>query len=393
MAWTYTVRPSELVGFRRCRRAWDLSAVDRQAYAPKAPSAASDFRRAIHEGLAVYYFPAMGDWKRSIVRPLAIKGFERRMAQGWTGEQPGPGSVAAIEGDGTGQTLEERIEAGRALLTSYFRWAEGIDDFDSLLVDHDVWAPVPDPRQSETDLGTPDGRPIRYLGRIDQLVGDPDDEYWIVRHRPVEGGWMSDEDLVDDEVALADSWAIQIDFPQLVLAGTIINEIRTDMPIDPTEVPVLEDDQWDMSGARHLNPHRSPITPEARLAACDAAEAAEMGHIAERQEEGRFRRTVVRRSQAALARAGQQVGADVLEMQRPDLPVFPTLSLRCAECAFKAACDAMEAGLDWSAVLDEGYFQPDEEWQDRSLRRPPGSAGTRVSLSSEQTRTVNFRWG
>lgn len=203
MTWTYTVRPSELVEFRRCRRAWDLSAQARQAYAPRVGSPATDFDRAIHEGLAVYYFPAMGDWKRSIVRPLAIKGFERRMMQGWTGENPGSG----------GPPEDERIEAGRALLNGYFAWAEEIDDFDSLLVDHDVWAPIPDPGLPEHDLGTSDGRAIRYLGRIDQLVGEPNDEFWTVTHRLVEGDWIGDDELLDDEVALADSWAAQIDFP------------------------------------------------------------------------------------------------------------------------------------------------------------------------------------
>lgn len=384
MTWTYTVRPSELVEFRRCRRAWDLSAQARQAYAPRVGSPATDFDRAIHEGLAVYYFPAMGDWKRSIVRPLAIKGFERRMMQGWTGENPGSG----------GPPEDERIEAGRALLNGYFAWAEEIDDFDSLLVDHDVWAPIPDPGLPEHDLGTSDGRAIRYLGRIDQLVGEPNDEFWTVTHRLVEGDWIGDDELLDDEVALADSWAAQIDFPQLLLAGTIVNELLIDWPIYSAKAPELGEDEWDMSRPRHLNSFRSPMTPTARVASQTAADAAEMGHIERRQQEGRLRRTVVRRSQAALARAGKRVGLDVQEMQGADLSLTPTFSDHCAVCAFRAPCDAMEAGTDWRAVLEDGYFRRDEDTQDASLRRPPGNTGGRMASPNEgEHRTVHFRWG
>lgn len=379
MTWTYTVHSGEIVEFRRCRRAWDLAAQTRQAYAPRSKSPASDFDRAIHEGLAVYYFPAMGDWKRSIVRPLAIKGFERRMAQGWTGEHPG------------GETVEEgSLEAGRALLTGFFAWAEGIDDFDSILVDHDVWAPIPNPRCPTQDLGTSDGRPIRYLGRIDQLVGDPNEEFWIVTHRLVEGDWTSDDHLLDDEVGLADSWAIQIDFPQLLLAGTIVNELLIDWPIYSAEVPLLPEDEWDMSGPRHPNSLRSPLTPAARVASQKAADAADVGHIEGREQQGRYRRTVMRRSQAALARAGEQVGFDALEMQRPDLALNPTFSEQCLSCLFKAPCEAMEAGRAGWSVLDEGYYRRDDDWQDRSLRRPSGSSGARVAVSDRQRRTVNF---
>ncbi len=390
MNWTYIVRPGELLAFRRCRRAWDLEAHARQAYAPRRKAPGSDFDRALHEGLAVYYFPAMGDWKRSIVRPLAIKGFERRMLQ--AGEGPGPGAGRLPGGGaGNGASAEAGLEAGRSLLTRYFAWAEKLDDFDSLLVDHDVWAAIPDPRRPQEDLGTPDSRPIRYLGRIDQLMSSPDDEFWTVSHRLVEGGWTSDDALLDDQVALADSWALQIDFPQVLVAGTVVNELRTDWALEAMEAPVLDDDDWDMSGARHLNFRRSPISPEARLAFQDAAEAAEMGNIERREEEGGFRRTVIRRSQAALARAGAQVGADVLEMQGSELSVSPTFSdQHCPSCLFKGPCDAMEAGGDWRALLERDYFRRDEDWEEMSLRRPPGSLGRRASLTGK---TVNLRWG
>ena len=38
-----------------------------------------DFDRAIHDALAVYYFPGMWEWNREIVLPLAIDGFLKSM--------------------------------------------------------------------------------------------------------------------------------------------------------------------------------------------------------------------------------------------------------------------------------------------------------------------------
>lgn len=392
VAWTYIVRSGDLLDFRRCRRAWDLGAHARQAYAPRSRSPVADFDRAIHEALAVYYFPAMGDWKRSIVRPLAIKGFERRMLQGWTGQGSGTGNVAGTEGDHRGGAVsEERLEGGRALLSRYFSWAEAVDDFDSLLVDHDIWAPVPHPYRPGEDLGTPDGRPIRYLGRIDQLMADPDDEYWIVTHHLVEGRWSNEHELVNDPVALADSWAMQTDFPQLLIAGSVVNELWADRAIESTEAPALEEDEWDMSRPRHLNSRRSPMTPEAALAFQEAADAAKMSHIELREQQGGFRRTVIRHSQAAFARAGAAVGTDVMEMQGLGLSVSPEFSdEHCPACPFRGPCDAMETGVDWRAVLEKDYFRREEDWDERSLRRPPGASGGRSTVSGK---TANLRWG
>ena len=85
---------------------------------------------------------------------------------------------------------------GELLLTRYFDWADEADEFDSIFADHEIWAWVPDPASPDRELGMPDGRPIRYLGRIDQLISDQNDEYWIVEHRVVLNRWASDQALV-----------------------------------------------------------------------------------------------------------------------------------------------------------------------------------------------------
>jgi hypothetical protein len=81
MGWTLTLRSAELEEFRRCPRAWDIGSRNRQNYVPIIPREVIDFDRAIRDALAVYYFPAMDDWNRMIVRPLALHAFRRKVKE------------------------------------------------------------------------------------------------------------------------------------------------------------------------------------------------------------------------------------------------------------------------------------------------------------------------
>ncbi|HET9158665.1 MAG TPA: hypothetical protein VFN91_18465, partial [Myxococcaceae bacterium] len=157
---------------------------------PRVPSS-FDFDAAIHAGLAVYYFPAMDDWRRSIVRPLALEGFRRAMRETRAAYE----EVATVDA-GLDADYARWSRLGDLLLHRFFAFAAAFDDFDSVLAQDDLWVPVPDPDQPGSELGTRDGRPVRYLCRLDQLIADPDDEWWVVDHRLSWGGWAMDEELI-----------------------------------------------------------------------------------------------------------------------------------------------------------------------------------------------------
>jgi hypothetical protein len=390
VSWTFVVRSTELPAFRQCRRAWDLGARVRQNYLPRVP-APVDFEQAVRDALAVYYFPAMDDWDRSIVRPLALKAVDRSMRE----------SRAAYEQhqpltDGEVEAHEHHRSLGQRLMMNYFAWAAEIDDFDSIFADYQVWAPIADPAQPDCDLGTLDERPVRYLGRIDQLIGDPDDEFWVVHNRFVRDRWTDDDTLIDDEIARGHCWALQTAYPQLLVAGTIANELRVDgqMEVEPPAA-FVERDRREMNGGRHVNYHRSPHTPQERLSSPDpAGDRVSDDNIADQLDNGLFRRTVVRRSQASIAAAGLRVARDVVEMRRDDLPVPPTFSdAHCPGCTFKAPCDAMEAGHDWQYVLDLRYRQRRDDADDDLERRSPFRPGSRADARRDESRIVNVRWG
>jgi hypothetical protein len=377
VGWAFIVRSRDLEAYRRCRRAWDLGAQVRQRYVPAIPPP-FDFDKAIHDALAVYYLPAMDDWKRFIVRPLAFKGFERSMAESRVAHEKVTALTPAEVED-----FDRHMVLGQALMTNFFAWAAQVDDFESIFSDHEVWTAIPDPDAPGWDLGMPDLRPIRYLGRLDQLISDPSDEYWAVNHRLVQGGWSDPEALMADDTALRNCWGIQIAYPSMVIAGTITNELRLDgqTEVEPPD-EIIERDVREMTGSRHLNIRRSYQTPEQRAAVPLNADGSEPDQVVMQEDNGLFRRTVIRRSQQSIARAGVRVGREVAEMRDLNIAVPPVLSPSlCATCQFQAPCAAMESGGDWQALLAVDFRQVAEDSEEESLRHSSVRQMTKASMT------------
>src|SRR5437879_13510649 len=127
MTWAYVLRPREMATYRRCRRAWDFGARIRQNYIPALPPRVFDFDKAVHDALAVYYFHPMDDWDRSIVRPLALKGFFRSIAENRARFE----TVAAL----TAEQEEEcygALERCAAMLDCYCAWPARLATFASI---------------------------------------------------------------------------------------------------------------------------------------------------------------------------------------------------------------------------------------------------------------------
>ena len=73
------IRAYERTAFKRCRRAWDFGSRPRQNYEPLVPAKAFDLEKAVHDALALWYFPGMWEWDRSLVRGFAMEGFHKSM--------------------------------------------------------------------------------------------------------------------------------------------------------------------------------------------------------------------------------------------------------------------------------------------------------------------------
>ena len=140
---------------------------------------------------------------------------------------------------------------------------------ESIFSDHDVWVPILDPNSDdpEQELARPDNRPVRYLGRIDGMVSDTNDEYWIVNHRVVYGGFQDLDTLMDDKLGLTHIWGMEFAYPQLWVAGIIYNELLVDAfhnrvgDDTVSDEEIVEIDKRHMQGARHMHTRRRPARP------------------------------------------------------------------------------------------------------------------------------------
>jgi hypothetical protein len=363
MAYRFT--PADRGAFKRCRRQWDFGARERQNHEPARPPAGPDLALAVRDALAVYYFPGMWDWQRSVVLPLVLQGFARSV-----GRQPAASAAGATD-----------LAAGEALLRRYFEWAPGVDRFSPVQVEHRFEVNLPDPGGGDRELVLGDGRPIRYQGRVDLLAGDQHDRYWVVAHRLVDRFGTADDLLLDEELVAA-CWAMERSYPGMAVAGTIHNELL----VDPTGEPAGRN-RWIVGrrptpsrSLRRRRRHHERGIPQheasgggrslpyarrrpARAGPPDPGPVASLG-------DGQFRRTVIRRDRAELVAMGTRLAAEALEMVDPRLRLYPSPSPeRCGACQFVAPCLAAERGGDVRAVLEAGFRDRGPE------RAEPGRLG------------------
>jgi hypothetical protein len=400
--------------FRRCRRQWDSRARMRRDLEPVAPPAGPDLAAAIQAGLAVYYFPGMWDWDRAITVPLVLRAVDRDFARQ---RERRPSGDAAPD-------WPRHLAAGHDLLHRYAAWAHDVDRFSPVLIDSDYDVQVLDFARPASGLIGPDGRPVRFRGRIHMLAVDGYDAYWLVRHAVRTGGWLETRELTSDEAALADAWAWEQFYPGMVIAGTIYNELlpeaedasprnapagarpgrrawRTrwlhgragrvaDVPgrggPKGTDGPPLVRQHEPSGGGRSIPQHRrmdararEPMRAEPGLPVSTVQEisASEQADTADQTGTGRFRRTWVRHSSAAIAAAGQRLAADAAAMlgAGPFAPPNPS-DANCRPCEFLQPCLAMRAGRDSDFLLRSGYrARPPDRLQEGRLGGSSWSTG------------------
>ncbi|MGB6163802.1 MAG: PD-(D/E)XK nuclease family protein [Pseudonocardiaceae bacterium] len=320
MSVNYVARPWESTLFRRCRRAWDLGARERQDYEPIEPVRVFDFSEAIHDALDVYYFPGMWDWDRAIVRPLTVAGFEKSMRR----QRDAYRQARDLSSEQL-QDWEQHLELGGGMLERYFEWADEVDRFTPIQVASQFDIVLPDPANPDIGLITAAGRPLQYRVRIDLVVIDDHELYWLVEHRITsDPHWLNLEALRLDQQARTRSWAWQLGFLAR-LEGTIYNELRAAGPAEGThEVQIRA-----MPGAGGITTQRSTES---------------------------FRRTHIPRTELEIERHGIAVALEIQDMTDPLLRIYPNPSWEhCSNCAYRPPCLAMTEGTDEHPILDASY--------------------------------------
>lgn len=244
------------------------------------------------------------------------------------------------------------------------------------------------------------------MTRIDQLISDTNDEHWIVEHRVALDDYASDASLIEDDEQQRAIWAIETSYPQLLVSGTIYNELLVnagdpDRFAEPGPLPSDPDvdartrgvrETRDMSRVRHPSgaAARQPVSPDPEEI---AMRSVEVDRVDLRSGTDGLRRSVVRRSRESIAAAGRRVAIDVARMIDPDVDVAPSPSPeRCPSCAFLAPCTSMQAGRDAEfTLLTEFRRRGDEELEDAGLRRPD-ERREQQGWHFAQDEHANLRW-
>ncbi len=372
----HVIRAGDRAAFKRCRRQWDFAAKIRRNLTPETPFPRFDLTRAIKDALAVYYFPGMWDWNRAIVLPLVRKALDdsfKRQREAYRRDQ---------------RLVDEEEEhwwalvvEGRAFLDRYVEWAPSVDRFSPLLVETDAQALVADADDPERGLVVPDAGEVRFSGRVDLMVADEHDRYWLVTHRVVDAPGLSTLAMTLDEEALAFCWAWELLYPGMEVAGTIHNEFLRTPGEEPAEQAAP---RWQATPGDHprggLRQHEPSgggreISSLRRMQLHTGGEEPVERMV---QQEGQgFRRTRIRRSRAEIADVGRRITREALDMVDPDVGLYPAPSVEhCTACAFVAPCLAMNEGLDPEPLLAAGYRErPAVEFEAGRLGGSAGGVG------------------
>jgi hypothetical protein len=319
------IDPDQRASFKRCRRQWDFASRHRRGLEPverTKPALAA----AVKDALAVYYYPGTWDWQHDLKQSLVHKAVERSLTD-----------------------AGEVVETATALLDCYDAWASTVDDFAPVKIDQDVAGMLTDPVEPERGLLGPTGSGVFYTCRVDLLVVDAADEYWVVRHQIVDH-WHDLDTLVRDEAAIAACWTWEQDYIGMQIAGTIHNEVRIDGPLDrpaPSEVLRREHvaQHEGSGGGRSIPQHQRESARAARVETVARFDQCTAGPV---------RRTRIRRGRSEIASAGRGLAIEALDMVG-DPAIYPSPGTHCTSCEFAAPCLAMFQGADPEPLLSARF--------------------------------------
>jgi len=332
----YRITENDRVQFKRCRRQWDFESPHRRGLAPVGAVDAA-FTASLKDALAVYYYPGTWDWPHELKQSLVHKALKRALDDG-------------------GET--HALDAATALLDAYDAWASTVDHFAPVRIDHDVQALVPDPRDPERGLTTPDGSAVIYTCRIDLLAIDAADEYWVVRHQIVDD-WQDSDALIRDEPVVAACWAWEQEYLGMEISGTIHNEVRVNGPLD------LPDPDRTANGASYRVAQSEPsgggrAIPQHRRLLARTARTDDPTRV-EQYTAGLLRRTHIRRSRAEISLVPVLIGAEAIDMTG-DPAIYPTFAHHCQTCEFSSPCLALIEGTDAETILAQGFRRQPTEY-------------------------------
>jgi len=348
-----SIHTSDRTNFKRCRQRWDFSSNIRGNLEPKKPVTPLWFGTGIHEALAAYYDPEVGQpvgtgntylkkgigiLQRAPRDPdYGIFVFEN-FVDGWLTSLGEPSEDQYL-------WAKENRELGLGMLGNYFKWARINDNFEVIWVEKEFKVEIP---------GMPG---ISYSFRCDGLIKTKH-HTWLLEHKttaqfPDQTEWL----MMDDQCG-SYLWGLtQLD-PPVYAEGVVYNELKKKTPQPLRSL---------MSGGFSVN--RSQDTTF-NLAV--ETLRSEYGKIPKHywefldflkyKPDNFIKRTPVRRNRKEIELLGGMLRHEVLDMlDNPSIYRSPS-RINCSSCPFIAPCILRWEGGDFQYLLDiefqerEGYY-------------------------------------
>lgn len=346
------IRTSDRYTFRTCRLLWDWSSKIRQNLEPSERYAPFEDGTSWHEALATYYDPRTWHLLGNPTTAPVVRQAARERLVAVHNEAVGVavdlnGGSLPVE---TEQEYAERLDTLLAMLDHYFIWAPSVDRFIPVKIEIEFEVPIYVP--DTTVQYAIEGEPVFYQGRLDGLVQDYDDRYWILEHKTA-GQFGQHQWLEVDTQIGSYAWAIQEQLGVQV-AGILYNQALKKAPQPPQMLAARREGRL-----FSVNKQQRTTYELYRLALEEAGEPLERygEFLAYLKDQGNpfFRRLELYRNQASLKYVGHNIYLEAREMLN-DPVIFPSPTFfNCNNCRFREPCISKQNGYDFQFILDELY--------------------------------------
>lgn len=334
-----TLRTSDRISFRSCRRQWGWGSHLRGNLGSKFPSSplwlGSGFHFAMEDfhGLNLYETPA---------RALDAYYYATRRKGG---------------SDNLPATWREDLQLGRDMLRYYTEdWLATRDPLQTFVykdepqVEVNFRLLVP----FDTDLMLEWGYDeVVYSGTLDRVITDEYGTLYIVEYKTAKQ--IFTKHFQTDPQVTAYCWAASVLYPGHAIGGVIYQQHRKSLPDEPR-----------MLASGKLSTNKSQNTTHSRYrkavnaiygdpskAPADVVSC--MSELARQENElydDYVRRDYLFRNSHQIQAEGEKVLLECLDMLNPDLNLYPNPTrMNCAWCAFQGPCIGMDSGEDWEDEL------------------------------------------
>lgn len=337
---------SDIVKFKECRIAWDLSSVLRRSYRPKIAAIPLGFGTSIHSGLQFYRDPRMESFPTEVKEDLGHVHFLK--------------ALKAMYGDNP-ELYAELRDLGRGMLAHYYMWRERVNN-KVIAVEIPFEVAIRDPQGEQLHF---DGRPVFYKGKLDVLEEDENGDYWICDYKTV-GRWEDEENLYPwlqrGEQVTGYAWALRAALG-IAVVGVVYEQIYKGVPTKPAMLQRPYKGRW-------LSTNKNQDTTydlflEAIKETGEPVEA--YADILQWLREGGkqyFRRIEVRKSTAELEYFGRELYHVALDMLTdPHIYASPG-KWACKYCDYKSPCEQVMRGEDPEFTLVNEYMKVKEHYVD-----------------------------